>query len=58
MAVINDRHCFLLKNAKTEHLYFNYQQKNTNIDMLKTLITIVKHQNKIVYICEKALFLC
>ena len=34
---------FLLKNAKTEHPYFNYQQKNTNIDMLKILITIVKH---------------
>ena len=43
MAINHDRHYFLLKNAKTEHLYFNYQQKNTNIDMLKILITIVKH---------------
>ena len=43
MAINHDRHYFLLKKCKTEHLYFNYQQKNTNIDMLKTLITIVKH---------------
>ena len=27
MAIMIDRHYFLLKNAKTEHLYFNYQQK-------------------------------
>lgn len=57
MAVINDRHYFLLKNAKP-NIYTSIISKNTNIDMLKILITIVKHQNKIVYICEKALFLC
>ena len=49
---------FLLKKCKNRTSILQLSAKNTNIDMLKILITIVKHQNKIVYICEKALFLC
>ena len=58
MAVNHDRHYFLLKEMQKPNIHTSIISKNTNIDMLKTLITIVKHQNKIVYICEKALFLC
>ena len=42
MAINHDRHYFLLKNAKP-NIYTSIISKNTNIDMLKILITIVKH---------------
>ncbi len=42
MAINHDRHYFLLKMQKP-NIHTSIISKNTNIDMLKTLITIVKH---------------